>query len=241
MKPLEEQGALWRYDVDQAQWELVKPADPSAPFPAGRSYHCIASDGVKSIYVHAGCPEAGRLSDLWVFDTVARSWAELPSAPPPARGGTSIAFADGKLYRINGFDGKTEQGGQLDVFDVQESSWSSVTYKPDGSEGPEPRSVGALLPVTVGVSRHLVTLFGERDPSSLGHAGAGKMRSDIWAFDVAASKWTKVAVTGGRPEARGWFDADTFQGADGNDVVVVHGGLNEQNERLGDVWTFRFV
>jgi hypothetical protein len=25
-------------------------------------------------------------------------------------------------------------------------------------------------------------MFGERDPSSLGHAGAGKMLTDVWAF-----------------------------------------------------------
>jgi hypothetical protein len=30
-----------------------------------------------------------------------------------------------------------------------------------------------------------VTIFGERNPSSLGHAGAGKMFGDVWAYDIA--------------------------------------------------------
>ena len=240
MKPIEENGALWRYDVKSSQWSLVKPANSTAPFPAGRSYHCITSDNCNKVYVHAGCPESGRLADLWVFDTEAKTWSELPSAPGPARGGASIAFLQNTLYRLNGFDGKTEQGGALDVFNVASSSWNTITYAADGVEGPEARSVATLLPVAIGGSAYLVTLFGEHDPSSLGHAGAGKMLANGWAWDLQGAKWEKIAASGDAPEARGWFDADVFQ-VGGNSTVVVHGGLNEDNKRLGDVWQLSFA
>ncbi|SPO07033.1 probable kelch repeat-containing proteins [Cephalotrichum gorgonifer] len=238
MRPIEESGALWRYDVGSAKWSLVKPADSAAPYPAGRSYHCVTSDGKNKVFVHSGCPESGRLSDLWVFDVKARTWSELPSAPAPARGGASVAYLEEKVYRINGFDGNTEQGGALDVFDISASSWSTISYTPDGVQGPEARSVSTLLPVVVRGKGYLVTMFGERDPSSLGHAGAGKMLSDAWAWDVEQGGWQKIAAAGdATPEPRGWFDADVVE--DG-DAILVHGGLNEDNKRLGDVWKLDF-
>ncbi|PKS12558.1 hypothetical protein jhhlp_000766 [Lomentospora prolificans] len=240
MRPIEENGAIWCYKVANSRWELIKPSDASAPFPKGRSYHCTASDGVDSIFIHSGCPETGRLGDLWSFSISDKAWKELPSAPGPSRGGASIAFNNRKIYRINGFDGKTEQGGSVDVFDLGTSSWSSITYKPDGVNGPEARSVSTLVPVTVQDKVYLVTMFGERDPSALGHAGAGKMLSDVWAFDVEQSVWRKLEVRGDRPDARGWFDADVAKDEMGNDVIVIHGGLAEDNKRLGDVWKMTF-
>ncbi|KAF4956369.1 hypothetical protein FGADI_3946 [Fusarium gaditjirri] len=241
MKPIEEKGAIWRYNTANNTWDMIEPADSSAPFPDGRSYHCVTSDGVGQLYIHSGCPEQNRLNDLWVFDVTKRAWSELPSAPGTARGGSSIAFHDGNLYRMNGFDGKTEQGGALDIYDIEAGSWSTVTYKPDGVEGPEARSVAALLPVEVRGKTFLVTMFGERDPSALGHAGAGKMMSDVWAFEIEESVWQKVEIGDDEPVARGWFDADVARDEDGKDMVIVHGGLGEDNQRLGDVWALRFA
>ncbi|KAK1624248.1 kelch repeat protein [Colletotrichum phormii] len=240
MEPVEETGGVWRYTPTQTRWDLLKPTDASAPHPAGRSYHCTASDGNKTIYVHAGCPEKGRLSDLSSFDIESKTWKELAAAPPPARGGASIAFSGGKLYRMNGFDGTSEQGGALDVYDPASAAWSTISYKPDGVQGPEARSVSALVAVEVDGKPHLVTLFGEHDPSSLGHAGAGKMLSDLWAFDVDGGKWEKVFFERDAPPPRGWFDADVV--VDGiKQSVVVHGGLAEDNSRLGDVWRLNFA
>ncbi|KAF6791686.1 kelch repeat protein [Colletotrichum sojae] len=236
MKPVEEQGALWRYTPSENRWDLIKPSAEASTYPAGRSYHCITSNGADTIYVHAGCPEKGRLSDLWSFNITSKTWTQLPDAPPPARGGPSIAYHDGKIYRMNGFDGSTEQGGAVDVFDCASGSWSTVAFTPDGASGPEARSVSALVAVDVRGKTHLVTIFGERDPSSLGHAGAGKMLGDVWAFDVAARTWSKVGTEGDCPAPRGWFDADAA-----GDTVCVHGGLAEDSSRLGDVWGLKFV
>jgi hypothetical protein len=137
---------------------------------------------------------------------------------------------------MNGFDGKTEQGGALDCYDPETDSWSTLAYEPDGVRGPEARSVSALLPLIVDGRDVLVTMFGERDPSSLGHAGAGKMLDDVWGFDLETKNWGKVEITGERPEGRGWFGS----GALGEEAVV-QGGLNEKNERLGDLWVLRIL
>lgn len=232
MTPIDEEGGLWEYDASSASWSLVKPANPSSPIPPARSYHCMTSDGRNSIFLHAGCPASGRLSDLWRFDLADRTWSELNDAPAPPRGGTSIAYAANKLWRMNGFDGKTEQGGAVDVYDLQTGAWSSNKFEANGQDGPEARSVSALLPVKVGRTDVLLTLFGERDPSSLGHAGAGKMLGDIWFYHIEEQRWEKGDNGGEKPAPRGWFDADVFD----ESQVVVAGGLSESNERLDDVW-----
>ncbi|KAL3444252.1 kelch repeat protein [Aspergillus insuetus] len=238
MAPLEEDGSLWVFDTKTIFWSQLTPA-AGTPFPQGRSYHALTSNGTDTIYLHAGCPTTDRLSDLWAFDITSKVWRELPSAPGPARGGTSITFSNGKIYRMNGFDGKTEQGGALDIFDVSNNEWRTITFAADGISGPEARSVGALLAVTISGRESLVTLFGERDPSSLGHAGAGKMLGDVWVFDIKDQKWGEISVCEGesaKPAARGWFDADVVDLNGGRSGIVVHGGLAESNERLGDVW-----
>lgn len=257
MAPIEEHGSFWVFDTTTKTWAQVYPADRKRAHPPGRSYHALTTnhdDG--TIYLHAGCPESGRLNDLWAFNTHSREWTELPPAPGPARGGPSTAYVGqgqgqdqgqgrGKLYRINGFDGKSEQGGSIDVFDFASGAWEpSITYPADGVSGPVPRSVACLVPVTVKGKIHLVTMFGEHDPSSLGHEGAGKMLGDVWAFDIESRTWDEVITssTGSgsghdeTPVARGWFAAAAAAAAGCQSGVIVHGGLAESNERLGDVW-----
>ncbi|KAL3431890.1 hypothetical protein BDV09DRAFT_175197 [Aspergillus tetrazonus] len=239
MAPIEEEGAFWVFDpfAGNGEWSRIQPPNPQAPYPVGRSYHALTSDGKETIFLHAGCPEKGRLRDLWAFNVNSGEWSELHQAPGPERGGTSIAYAGGKIYRMNGFDGKTEQGGALDVFDLENKTWRTVEYPADGANGPSPRSVSCLLALEIGGKPSLVTMFGEHDPSSLGHQGAGKMLSDAWAFDIESEKWVKVLVEGEEPPSRGWFDADVLDGSS----IILHGGLAESNERLGDAWLLQFA
>jgi hypothetical protein len=42
------------------------------------------------------------------------------------------------------------------------------------------------------------------------------MLRDMWAFDIESQKWEEIVA---------------------ENTIVVHGGLGESNERLGDVWT----
>jgi hypothetical protein len=240
MAPIEENGSLWTYNPSIHQWKSTSLADNTMPYPAARSYHALTNDGNNTLYLHAGCPEKGRLSDLWAFNVNAKTWKSLSAAPDPPRGGTSIAYCAGKIYRMNGFDGQKEQGGSLDVYDVDGNTWSTVNYAADGKSGPEARSVSALIALQNKGKNVLVTLFGEHDPSSLGHAGAGKMLGDIWAYDIAGDHWGKLKTKGDMPQPRGWFDADTVKGNEGSDAILLHGGLAEDNSRLGDVWIMKF-
>lgn len=251
MTAIEEKGSLWSFSCPLStassvvDWTLIAPADSNAPYPEGRSYHALTSDGSNIIYLHGGCPAKGRVSDLWSFDLSTRTWTELPPAPRSGRGESSIAIAAGRLYRMNGFDGKTEQGGTLDIYEPTLQTWSSISYAPNGIDGPEPRSVSCLLAIELQGRPSLMTAFGEHDPSPLGHQGAGRMLDDIWVFDIETSKWNKLTMAEGsreHPAARGWFDADVWRAKGGRSArAVIAGGLAEDNQRLSDVWILEIL
>ncbi|KAJ6172492.1 hypothetical protein N7470_001559 [Penicillium chermesinum] len=206
MAPIEEQGTIWEFDPVRSTWSSLRPS-AEQKYPAARSYHCMTSDGADTLFLHAGCPEKGRLGDVWSFNIARREWTELAPAFDPPRGGTSIAFVEGLLYRMNGFDGKSEQGGSL------------ISTLP-------PRTHGFLIRI-----RRTAKRVRRR-------AVAGKMLDDVWIFDIHEKIWQHVSLEGDElPLPRGWFDADTL----GEDAIIVHGGLGESNERLGDIWKLDFV
>lgn len=50
----------------------------------------------------------------------------------------------------------------------------------------------------------------------------------------------RPALSGETPEPRGWFAFDVQPSSEGDGVqIVLHGGLNEANERLSDAWVLQ--
>jgi hypothetical protein len=211
-----------------------------------------------TLLVHAGCPESGRTNDLWGFDVRSRTWKEFPSAPGKPRGGTALAVSKSRLYRYGGFNGESEEGGQVDFLELvvdtfadlsgegqgevalaSKGGWHTLMYESDenlaepGEEGgnrtlPGKRSVAGLHRITTGMGReYLVLLLGERDPSSMGHDGAGKFWGDVWTFQVPPQGMTGASFKDATWQALGretgeglWSEvyvADA-EGKEGDDV-----------------------
>lgn len=192
------------------------------------------SDGYGTFFVHAGCLANGdRTSDLWAFDVRARTWMELPAAPGPSRGGTSICISKSRLFRFGGFDGEKEIGGQLDFLHLELGTFNDRTTKAEISiharpggwqtilannvdassteipieavqSWPAPRSVASLQALTIGGGReYLVLSMGEHSPSSDGHAGAGTFYSDVWTFQVPPLGMSAASLTDAMLQAVG--------------------------------------
>lgn len=306
------------------------PEPPNAPVSSGPPTDTLEPppEGTYgTLFIHAGClSSGGRTSDLWSFDLHSRSWAELPSAPDPGRGGTSLAIVRNRLYRFGGFDGTTELGGQVDFLDLNlndefndkggtgvmavgpQGEWRANVFAPeaqkDGKGGnktaPGYRSVCGFSPVSTGQGReYLLIICGEGTASSQGHEGAGKFYDDVWSFRLkpegatagAVKDATRSAIMGkktgeadvvevkyyagegsqetvagdtpvgskgesegrsvslgegggrmiqeGQPKPmgrRGWFATAPMGEVGGNNSVLVHGGVGEDNERMGDIW-----
>lgn len=88
-------------------------------------------EGFGTFIVHGGCFDEGRANDTWAFDVHSRVWQEFPSAPGKPRGGTSISVAGGKLWRFGGFNGETEEGGQLDYLQLGVSDFNDMSGSGD--------------------------------------------------------------------------------------------------------------
>lgn len=123
MTPFDQrQIGIWKATVERGGqdahgilWERIAPLNEDLA-PSPRSYHTAVVHGVSlflmwrksrmpvdadhrihnpqdKLYVHAGCPDTGRLSTLHAFDVKERIWETLTSAPEPGRGGTCLVPA----------------------------------------------------------------------------------------------------------------------------------------------------
>ncbi|BGP40287.1 hypothetical protein JCM10450v2_004267 [Rhodotorula kratochvilovae] len=241
---------IWSFSPESGTWEELQTQGEQ---PEPRSFHTMVALN-NTLYLHAGCPASGRLSQLHALDLATLTWLRLPDAPEPGRGGTVLTAlplaSGGVLARFGGFAGRELDG--LDVYDPATREWRAVDAQVEGGgeagEGPAKRSVQAF----VGLDGKLewegkrvvaVMAMGEREsaPAELGHDGAGFFHSDAWALLATPSSppsysWAALppssASTQGTPEARGWLASARAGGT----AAVLQGGLNARNERLSDAW-----
>lgn len=207
-----------------AALQLPPPNAPVDPGPARAVYEPPPDNSYGTLIIHAGClSSGGRTSDVWSFDISSRSWSQLPSAPDPPRGGTSLTLVRDRLYRFGGFDGTKELGGEIDYIDLNiadqfndkagtgmmalnpggDATWKTNVFNSeaavDGSSGnrtaPGDRSVLGLAPVTTGQGReYLLIVCGEGEASKIGHDGVGRFFDDVWSFQLKSEGATAGAV-----------------------------------------------
>lgn len=95
----------------------------------------------------------------------------------------------------------------LDIYTPSTDTWSTVYPAPDPEHGfPGPRSVHGLVPFTTRARTNTsgipvaLLYYGERDASSLGHAGAGVFWDDGWLLlatpSTGALRWKKLRAQG---------------------------------------------
>ncbi|KAL1867548.1 hypothetical protein VTK73DRAFT_4100 [Phialemonium thermophilum] len=116
IKPLS-RSESWRQWVMGDADEIGTPQHPIVGNVAANATD-PDSEGFGTFIIHGGCLANGRASDTWAFDVRSRVWKELPRAPGKARGGTAICISKSRLYRFGGFNGESEEGGQLDMLDL---------------------------------------------------------------------------------------------------------------------------
>ena len=112
-------------------------------------------------FVFGGCGKAGRLNDLWSFDTSTATWTALPTPPPTSgcvpRGGPGLAVADGSVWVLFGFCG--HELGDLHRFSLSANEWHQVDLSSSSSGTsssstvqPSPRSVLGAVTLTLPLS-----------------------------------------------------------------------------------------
>ncbi|KAI0756257.1 galactose oxidase [Daedaleopsis nitida] len=264
MAPLDAyQAGVWKATVHSAQgplqsvrWERIS-AENEDEAPEPRSYHTAVAHG-GHIYVHAGCPESGRLSTLHTFSLQDKQWKTLASAPEPARGGTvlvaaALAEETSVLLRYGGFCGhELPAAGEVDIYVVSQDKWVTVQPTADPAHGsPGPRSVHGFTPFQSPLpelaNAVAVVYHGERDASNAGHAAAGSFWDDVWLLSkepggdiLAGWAWQRLDVVSEDddhfPEGRGWFPPVSWVDPHGESKVVMFGGLLSDNSRSDELW-----
>ncbi|GAX84212.1 hypothetical protein CEUSTIGMA_g11635.t1 [Chlamydomonas eustigma] len=226
---------LHLFDTSTSMWSLV--TDEKGTPPPKRSFHTAAVAG-SSMYIFGGCGAEGRLADLHQFDTKANQWHQLPEHDSiKGRGGSClIASSDQRsLFLLGGFCG--HELADMYCFDLVAGKWREVTGLPFA------RSVfGAAAHCCTSTACDLhgavIVFGGEVDPSDKGHEGAGDFCSDLTYLPQGSEAvWTSVDLSSAsmaqRPSARGWY---AYTSVNGN--LLIHGGLDCKNERLGDMYLF---
>lgn len=208
-----------------------------------------------------------------------KNWQTLTPAPDPVRGGTSLAavtlmpnydvllryggmwnhistFTQISVLPSLGFSGYElpDNAGEMDIYSIENDQWLTVLPKEDATNGvPGCRSVHGFVPFTSSspdLGNAVALLYhGERDASTLGHAGAGTFWSDLWLLQKDRNssithgwEWRKVEVKSDfAPEGRGWFPSAYWVDSDGETKVVLQGGLLSSNERSDETWLFEIA
>jgi len=131
--------------------------------------------------------------------------------------------------------------GDVWLFNTGNREWREILTT--GNQ-PEKRSVfgySVLGDPARGIDHCRFAIFGgEGSPSSLGHLGAGNFFADAFLLDLKTMVWREIGessnssatVEDGHPGPRGWLPMTTV----GGNRLVVHGGLNHDNSRLGGLF-----
>ncbi|KAI0479738.1 hypothetical protein F4859DRAFT_513238 [Xylaria cf. heliscus] len=219
LRPLRlRRSSTWKEWAEGDSAEVGIPQRPIVGATAERATDDEAAGaGFGTFVVHAGCLADGtRTSDVWAFDVHARTWKQLPDAPGPARGGTALAIAKGRLYRFGGFDGERELGGQLDVLQLALDEFDDQTMR--GEIGVFARGTweSIIAPSSSSPSPSSEETTGLTTPTS--HAGTS---SEPWPLPRSVANLSLVQAGGGReylvlslgessPSAHGHASAGTF-------------------------------
>lgn len=245
-------GDTWAFDVRSRTWQELPPAPGKG---RGGSALCVSKSRLYRFGGFNGEGEEGGQLDVLdlVVDTFDDQVTGGYEATVTARGAwRSLVQYSGVEYSAE--DATAPLAETASPADPWPGARSVASF--------EALNVG-------GGREYLVLMLGERDPSNAGHAAAGKFWDDVWVFQVppqgmsAASlhdavlhavgkksgegKWTKVETrpyddeddaSAGGPGPRGWVASATMGELEENGIVL-WGGLNGDNQRLGDGWIFR--
>lgn len=224
-------GDLCSFDIDLQEWTQHQKMSDVEEWPEKRSYHSMVS-AADQLFVFGGCPEEGRLNNLWQYDTCNKLWRRLPTPDSEqlvARGGCALVYLNNALWVFGGFCGR--ELSDIASFDLVTQTW---TYLTDAKISP--RSVFAFG----SINNVLIGHGGEQNPSELGHAGAGEFADDVIIIQPTKENGDQVQTkrlefakpAGGR---RGWHAGATIK-----NTFYVFGGNTSENERDNSLLAIEF-
>lgn len=189
---------IYSFNLAENKWSSTPSALPS------RLGHATVVVG-NTLFIHGGRNnEKTELQDMWSFDVVSGSWAEVNQGDvkPPGRSYHAMTAHTNKIYIFGGCGG----GGRWDdlwEFDLDTKTWTQLPTAPSQRGGP------VLASATPNGEPKLILIYGFN----------GKEMDDLWEYSISKKEWKQLEGKGQVPEPRSVHAGCTFQ-----DSVFIFGG-----------------
>jgi hypothetical protein len=208
----------------QVNWTLRGPV-----VPISRIENAMVYDAGNQRMVTFGGYDLNfnRTNDVWEYNAVARTWANVTAPGPQVRQGAAMAYDTlrGRILMFGGRgDGDSTLGDTWD-WDTSAKTWSQLS--PPAS--PPPRSGGRMV---YDPANDRFVLQGGWN------VGTGGLLSDTWAFDPASGSWTNLMPGVSSPTGQ-TFWARTYHGFvlnSTNGRPTIFGGVGSPAGYLNDLW-----
>ncbi|PNH10707.1 Nitrile-specifier protein 5 [Tetrabaena socialis] len=213
---------VYEYSFTDGIWRVLE-AKGEPPIP--RVAHAAAAVG-STLYAFGGRSGLemgeGASNDLFSFHIPSATWTRLTpnGPPPPLRSYHTMTSVGNRLYVFGGC-GEAGRLNDLHVYDTETNTWAALAAP---SEAAVPGRGGTCLVPAAG-RKGLYVIAGF----------CGRELDDMHFYSLmeyGGCCWKSLEAGGESPGPRGWFASATTP--DGR--LVVHGGLDANNERLADMF-----
>lgn len=227
--------------------EITGPVDPEGDRPPARAEMMGVYDPSRRQVVFFGGDDAlpenctatahiVGIRDLWIYDSIAAKFTQVPSSNPPPGRARGMAIYDSQNDNMVIFGGRsraTASGAYTNHNDVwalnlETRTWQELTVE----SGPVPTARSNPAGGYNAVTGELVVFGGNSSTSGLSFSP----HRDVWAFSLENRTWRKIPAQGSAPEAR-LFHAAAVD-SEGKRLFVYGGGDAGAwtGPFLGDLW-----
>jgi hypothetical protein len=236
-------NAIWTYDPVANRLSLQKvsnwtrqngktlpmPANSTDPTPFDRhSYSCITIVPEKNmLYMWGGANSSisdDYVGDTWAFDLATNKWRPVNTPTHPFNVFEQTMAFDPVANRLVLFGGAARSYGNPDaawLFQPVTETWESVS----AAGGPSQRSSQSMVFDPI---RRVSWVFGGGAYPTPGN--------ELWSFNATGETWSRVTLSGAVPAPRR-FGAMAYDSR--HDIVMLWGGIFDDNSRYNDTWIFR--
>lgn len=211
----------------QVDWTFRGPVVPIARIENAMVYD---SDNQRMVTFGGYDLNFNRTNDVWEYDAVARTWANVSAPGPAFRQGAAMAY-DPLRARILMFGGNGDGG--IGLGDTWEWDTAAKTWTPlSPATSPSPRAGSGMV---YDAANDRFVIHGGTNPST------GALLSDTWAWSPVTGNWTNLLPGVSSPTGQ-TFWARAYHGLVYNATngrVTVFGGFGAvggSGAYLNDLW-----
>ncbi|MEM3042965.1 MAG: kelch repeat-containing protein [Thermoplasmata archaeon] len=220
----------WTYDVKSNVWTNIT----SEIRPYARGLHAFAYDLVnKAAVLFGGWNSSARFGDVWIFDSVNRSWScrKMVQYPRP-RNRHTIGY-DERNQLVVIFGGFDEWRGIITLNDVwtYETSTNTWTYIPAPDPPPTRHDHGMVYDCRNG---EFIIFGGEHREISPKIYISESVLNDTWSFNLSTRTWknlTPIISPKSRCHHLMVYDSSHHE-------IVLYGGIGQWDALYRDTWIF---